>query len=147
MHADHPDSEFIRARAEQMADVDPKRGAAWLAFADLPGQPRTPVAGARYMLTPEPGVAEVSVAVRDDLQHKGIGSGLLVFLAEQARAHGIHKFVASFHTANRGVWSLLARAPFHVTTEMHGAETDVVIDLDAPITDEQPRQPVLATVG
>lgn len=146
-YLDHPDSDFVRSRAQQMADVRPKRGAAWLAFADLPGQPHAPVAGARYIVTSEPGVAEVSIAVRDDMQHQGIGSGLLIFLARQAKRHDIHKLVASFHTANRGVWNVLAHAPFHVTTDVHGAETDVVIDLDAPRATEQPFEPVPAQAG
>ena len=68
------DPELVRREAEHIALVDPARGLGVLAFADLPDQPHAPVAAARYIRTDDPQQAEVSVSVRDDLQHQGIGA-------------------------------------------------------------------------
>ena len=142
-YLDHPDAEVVRREAQVLADVDAKRGGAWIAVADLPGEPNATIAGARYVRTPVTGVAEASVAVRDDLHGQGIGSELLVFIARRAKADGIHKLAASFHTSNRAIWALLASAPFQVATEVHGPQTDVLVDLDGIVVDET-REPVLA---
>jgi RimJ/RimL family protein N-acetyltransferase len=140
---DHPDVEYVHQEAQALAQVDDKRGGAWIAVADLPGEPNATIAGARFVRTPVPGVAEVSVAVRDDLHGQGIGSELLVFIARRAKADGIHKLAASFHTSNRAIWALLASAPFQVATEVHGPQTDVLVDLDGVVVDET-RETVLA---
>lgn len=142
-YLDHPDAEYVRREAQVLAQVDDKRGGAWIAVADLPGEPDAAVGGVRYVRTPVPGIAEVSVAVRDDLHGQGIGSELLVFVARRAKASGIHKLAASFHTSNRAIWALLAAAPFQVATEIHGSQTDVLVDLDGIVVEET-REPVLA---
>lgn len=137
-YLEHPDPGYVRREAQALAQVDPKLGMAWIAVADLPDQPDAPVAGARFVRTRQPGVAEVSVAVRDDLQHQGIGTELLIFAARRAKANGVHKLVASFHTGNRAIWSLLSAAPFSIVTEIHGAQTDLLVDLDGPEINETP---------
>ncbi|MDW8318629.1 MAG: GNAT family N-acetyltransferase [Anaerolineae bacterium] len=126
---ENPDPELVRREAAALAQVDPERGRAWIAFADLPGEPNAPIAGFRFMRTPDPQVAEVSIAVRDDLQRQEVGTRLLLYLAKEARAAGIARLVGTFHTNNRGVWGLLAKSPYPVTTTVHGPETDVVVDL------------------
>lgn len=128
----NPDPEYIRSRAEAMARVDRKAGAAWLAFANLPGEPGAPVASARYMRLPDGQSAEVSIAVRDDQQQQGIGSALLLYLARHARNNGVRRLVATYDTGNRGVWRLVRNAPYAVVTTVHGSETEVVIDLSQP---------------
>lgn len=128
----NPDPVYVQRTAASMAAVDPKAGAAWLAFSDLPGEPDAPVAGARYMRLPDGKSAEVSIAVRDDLQQQGIGAELLLYLARHAKNNGIRQLLASFDTGNKGVWRLVQRAPYAVTTTVHGPETEVVIDLDQP---------------
>lgn len=127
---EHPDPEYVRREAVSLCDVDPQQGMAWIAFADLPQEPNAAVAGARCMRTADPATAEVSIVVRDDLHQQGIGAKLMLLVAEQARAAGIAKLVASFHTSNRAIWGLLASAPYHVTTEVHGAQTEVVVELN-----------------
>ena len=110
----------------------PQAGAAWLAFSDLPGEPDAPVAGARYMRLPDGKSAEVSIAVRDDLHQQGIGAELLLYLVRHAKNNGVQQLLASFDTGNKGVWRLVQRAPYAVTTTVHGPETEVVIDLNQP---------------
>lgn len=127
-----PDPNLVWETAQRMAMVDPAAGSAWLAFADLPGKPNAPVAGARYMRLPDRRSAEVSIAVRDDLQHQGIAAELLLYLARHANNNGVERLVATFDTGNRGVWRLVRSAPYAVITTVHGSETEVVIDLKHP---------------
>ena len=124
-----PDPDYVRREAANLCQMDAARGAAWIAFADLPDQPDAPVAGVRFVRTEDPTTAEVSVAVRDDLHQQGIGGALLLFVARQAQAAGVARIVASFHTSNRAIWALLARAPYHVSTIVHGAQTEVIVEL------------------
>lgn len=129
----NPDPDFIRQRAQHMAMVAPKEGVAWVAFADLPGEPNAPVAGARYMYLPGGRSAEVSVAVRDDLHRQGIGAEMMLYLARHAASHGVKRLTATYDTGNKAVWRLVHGAPFAVMTTVHGPETEVVIDLTQPV--------------
>lgn len=124
------DWQMVEREAEHLSIVDPARGLGLLAFADLPDQPHAPVGGARYVRTEEDEYqAEISVAVRDDLQGQGIGGQLLHNLVLMARAAGVHALVGTFHTANRRIWDLLAESPFQVHTEIDGVQTSLTIDL------------------
>jgi RimJ/RimL family protein N-acetyltransferase len=129
----NPDPDFVRETARRMATVDPKAGAAWLAFADLPGKSNAPVAGARYMRLPDRKSAEVSIAVRDDLHQQGIGSEMLLLLTRHARNNGVERLVATFDTGNKGIWRLVRNAPYLAVTTVHGSETEVAIDLRQPV--------------
>lgn len=124
----NPDPLLVQSEALRLASVDPAEGRAWLAMADLPGEANAPIAGARYVRT-GPGTAEVAVAVRDDLQRRGIGSRLMKFVFEQAVADGIQKIQARFHANNQGIWQLFHYSPFHVTWEMQGSEVDATFFL------------------
>jgi acetyltransferase len=129
----NPDPDLVRREAERLARLEPPADVAWLAFADLPGAPDEPIAGARYVRLPsDPQSAEVAISVRDDLQRQGIGSTLLKFIAEHARRHGIQRLAATFRSENRAVWALLQRAPYRFTWELDGPEVHAAIDLTAP---------------
>ena len=125
---DHPDPERIQREAERLARLGPPLDMAWLAFADLPDQPDAPVAGVRYVRTAADR-AEMAISVRDDVQRRGIGSALLLFVCDQARADGIRHLVATFRGENKGVWALLRHSPYPITRELDGPEVNVVIDL------------------
>lgn len=129
----NPDPDFVRQTAERMATVDPRNGAAWLAFADLPGEPNAPVAGARYIRQTDRKSAEVSIAVRDDLHQQGVGSELLLFLARHAKNNGVERLLATFDTGNKGVWRLVHSAPYAVVTKVHGPITEISIELNQAV--------------
>jgi acetyltransferase len=126
-----PDPELIWEEARRLAQVDPGRDGAWLLFADLPGQANAPVAGVRYIRIDEVS-AEASLAVRDDMQNKGIGAELLRFLIEQARAAGIERLVATVQRGNRPLWRLLKKFPFPLTLDSEGGYTTITADLTRP---------------
>jgi RimJ/RimL family protein N-acetyltransferase len=127
-----PSPELVRREAERLAGLEPPVDFAWLAFADLPGAPDEPVAGARYVrMQDDPTSAEVAISVRDDVQRQGIGSTLLGFMAEHARQHGMRRLVATFRSENRAVWALLRRSPYRVIWDVDGSEVRAAIDLTA----------------
>ncbi len=120
----NPDPELVWSEARRLAQIDPKRDGAWLAFCDLPTQPGAAVGGARYVRLDET-TAEASLAVRDDMQNKGIGIELLRLLVEQARLAGIKKLVASAQRGNRALWHLLERSGLNITYESEGSSTEI----------------------
>lgn len=130
---DDPSPDRVRAEAERLAQLGPPRDMAWLAFADLPGEPNEPIAGVRYDRV-SADTAEVAISVRDDMQRRGIGSELLRFVVEKARAEGFRRLVATYRAENRGIWATLKHSPYPVTREVHGGEIDVAIDLTAPLS-------------
>jgi acetyltransferase len=126
-----PDPERVWAEAERMAQMDPNRDGAWLAFADLPGQSDAPVAGVRYVRFDDE-TAEAALAVRDDRQNQGIGTALLIYLVDQARRAGIQRLVASVQHANRSLLHILRKTELNVTFEPEGSSTLIVADLVDP---------------
>lgn len=124
-----PDPELVLREAQAMADLDPERGCGWLAFADLPDQPDACIAGVRCIRT-DGDVAEVSLAVRDDLQGLGIGSELLRFVGRQAYRMGIRKLAGYVQSDNRPLWLSLRHLGAPQTRESQGAETYVEVDLE-----------------
>jgi GNAT superfamily N-acetyltransferase len=124
----NPDPDLVWAEAQRMADVEPDRGRAWLAFTDLPGQPQAPVGGLRFIRTSET-AAEASLAVRDDLQNQGIGTGLLRFLLEQALEAGLMRLTATISRANRPLFHLIRSSGLDVELEPEGSMTTVTVHL------------------
>ncbi len=129
---DDPDPQRVRQEAERLARLGPPTDMAWLAFVDLPEMTETPAAAVRYVRTTGQGEAELAVAVRDDMQRRGVGSALLLFACLQAQGDGIERLTATFRSENRGVWSLLKRSPFPVSYEVDGPEISAVVDLTGP---------------
>jgi acetyltransferase len=131
----NPDPELVWAEARRLAVIDPEKDGAWLAFADMPGQPAaaeaTAVAGARYMRIEE-NAAEASLAVRDDMQNKGIGTELLKYLLVQAREAGLEKLVATVQRGNRPLWHLLQRSTFPIEYESEGSYSTITAHINAP---------------
>jgi RimJ/RimL family protein N-acetyltransferase len=128
-----PDPELVWSEARRLAQIDPEKDGAWLAFCEMPDQPDSPVAGVRYMRV-DPQVAEASVAVRDDMQNQGIGSELLKFLVERAQEAGIRRLVASAQRGNRALWRLLAKSSLRLEYESDGGYTTITALLVEPET-------------
>ena len=64
---------------------------------------------ARYDRAPGTSTAEVAVAVVDDAQRQGIGSGLLGLLATVGREHGIEELMLIVLPENQSMLGLLRR--------------------------------------
>ena len=126
-----PDPSLVLEEARRMARVKPGRDGAWLAFADLLDRPNAPIGGARYVRLDET-TAEAALAVRDDMQNKGIGTGLLTYLTSQAKEAGITRLVATVQRTNRSLLHILHKSPLKVTFEPEGSSTTIVVHLVEP---------------
>ena len=124
-----PDPELIWSEARRLAQVDPERDGAWLAFADLPDQPGAPIAGMRYMRINQD-TAEASIVVRDDMQQKGIGAELLNYLLIQAKEAGINHLTATVQRGNRPLWRLIQKSPVPIERDSQGSTTTLTAHLD-----------------
>jgi acetate---CoA ligase (ADP-forming) len=91
------------------------------------------VAAASYDGLREPGVAEVAVAVADDLQRRGIGMRMLEQLAAIGADRGIHRFVAEVVADNRPMLGVFDHAGFAVRRE--GSDGEVTVSLDITPTE------------
>ena len=118
----------ILEEARALAEAGYRQGKGFLAFADLPGQPGTPVAGARYIRVGED-AAETAITIRDDFQKKGIGTQLLNILIAEARKEGIRTLIANVSANNRAVIKLLSRYPFPQRREHYGPEISIEFDI------------------
>src|SRR5262245_44519213 len=82
----------LRARmAQQLARVDYDQRFALVATTHRPDGDEHIIGVARYDRAPGTSTAEVAVAVVDDMQRHGVGSGLLSLLARVAHDHGIRE--------------------------------------------------------
>lgn len=119
--------------ATQLVQLNPAQAVVWLAFVDLPEQRSLPVASAYYTRTAAD-EADLTVVVRDDMRGKGIGSRMLYFALDQARADGIRKVASSFASKNEGAWQILQYSPYHITWQPSGEQIEVAIHLQARTT-------------
>ena len=129
--ATEPKEELIWREARRIADVDLEKGVGWLAFAADPENEDEliPIGGMRYM-TVEPGLAEASLTVRDDMQRQGIGSQLMLFMLDYARRHGVERMAAVVQRNNLGMWRLLNHSPVPITRQSEGGGyANVELDL------------------
>ena len=82
------------------------------------GETERVVAIAEYARLRDPAAAEVSFAVADDLQGRGIGMRLLEQLANIAPRYGIERFVARVLPENRPMLSVFMDAGFDVARRL-----------------------------
>ena len=75
--------------------------------------------------------AEVAFVVTDAYQRRGIGPLLLDHLAEVARGHGIHRFVAQTLSENRDMLGIFLTSGFPVDTTSDGGTVSVQFPIDA----------------
>lgn len=125
---ENPDPALVQQEAVEMATVERPENDGWLAFADLPGKPDTPIAGIRYIRTTN-GEAEVAISVRDDMQNKGIGTSLLLFLFDQAKKAGLTRLVALAQRNNRPLLQILAKSPLPIKRTPDGSNVYLEVEL------------------
>ncbi len=124
-----PDPAFVTQTAAELANIDPSTGEAFLAFAEVEHEGLAPIGGVRYVRA-TPTEAEISVAVRDDFQLKGVGTALLMQALHAAREAGIETITATVHLENHSVRSLLRKVPWPVHWDHDsGPYASVRIDL------------------
>ena len=125
-----PDPDWVAQEAARLADVDPEKGAAWLAFADLPGEPAACVGGIRYILGEDGESAEVALVVRDDLHGQGIGTELIRFAGISAYLRGVRRLVGVVQSRNIALWHTLDNLSVPVERRLMGPLTEVAVTLD-----------------
>ena len=86
------------------------------------------VASAGYDRLREPGVAEVSFTVADDLQGRGVATRMLEQLASIAAAEGIQRFDAEVLDDNTSMLRVFERAGFDLRSR--GDFDEVIVSLD-----------------
>jgi acetate---CoA ligase (ADP-forming) len=89
------------------------------------------VAVATYDRLRDPAKAEVSFAVADELQGRGIGTRLLEQLATLAAAHGVERFVATVLTENAAMLRVFADAGFDVTRTYEQGTVELEFEIAA----------------
>ena len=128
---------------EYLTNIDYHDHFAWAAFAiDAPGSPGVGVA--RYIRDPiRPTQAESAVTVLDAYQHRGLGTLLLLLLADQAQRNGITTFVSYILWDNQDVLDALTAAGARIEPDEPGVAR---VEVDIPPAEEPTRLPGLRAV-
>jgi RimJ/RimL family protein N-acetyltransferase len=95
--------------AHRLAQVDYDQRFALVAVTRRPDGQEHILGVARYDRAAGTDAAEVAVAVVDDMQRRGVGSGLLSLLAMVARAHGIRELMLIVLPENQSMLGLVRR--------------------------------------
>jgi acetyltransferase len=95
--------------ARRLARVDHDLRFALVATTHRPDGQEHILGVARYDRVPDSDTAEVAVAVVDDVQRQGIGSGLLGLLVQIAKEHGIRELTLVVLPENQSMLGLLRR--------------------------------------
>lgn len=95
--------------ARRLAQVDHEQRFALVATTHRPDGEEHILGVARYDRAPGTTTAEVAVAVVDDVQRQGVGSGLLSLLVQVAREHGIAELTLIVLPENQSMLGLLRR--------------------------------------
>ncbi|MFE0172875.1 GNAT family N-acetyltransferase [Streptomyces sp. NPDC059002] len=85
---------------------------------------------AEYERTDETGTADISLAVAEDLHHRGIGTLLLEHLVSAARADGITAFTADALAENHEILTVFADLGLRAARRFDGPEVRCSIQLD-----------------
>ena len=113
------------AMARRLARVDYDDRFALVATTHKPDGKERILGIARYDRAPETDTAEVAVAVVDEFQRQGIGSGLLRLLADVGRDHGIEKFSLIVLPENQSMLGLLRRMGWIHEARLHGGVWEI----------------------
>lgn len=119
-------------KLQRLTHVDYRDRMAVIATTDVSSAEQI-VAVARYDRIGET-AAEVAFAVADAWQQRGVGTALLLLLADYARAQGYTTFIACVMAENTRMLYLLGNSGFPLTTASPTGEIDVALDITAPPT-------------
>lgn len=113
---------------EQLTDVDPAQGRAFVAVV-ADGEHREQVVGvSRYSTDADHVHCECAVVVADAWQHRGLGTLLMRHLIEVARGNGIRWMRSVDSAANTAMWELATYLGFHTRRNPDDA-TEVIHEL------------------
>jgi GNAT superfamily N-acetyltransferase len=127
---------FSEQEAHYFLDIDFVNHVALIALADEHDH-STLIGTGRYVVV-EPGKAEVSFAVIDDYQAKGIGSILMRHIAEIGRKARLRELVAEVLADNLAMLKVFERSGLAVTTRRDGTVVHVAMRYpDPPDLDRQ----------
>jgi RimJ/RimL family protein N-acetyltransferase len=121
------------ALAHRLAVVDNKDRFALVAATHRPTGKERILGVARYDRVPNTDVAEVAVAVVDEMQRRGLGGALLAILARAARENGIKIFTLIVLPENQQMLGLLRKMGWIHHAKLSGGVYDISFDL--PETD------------
>ena len=121
------------ALAHRLAVVDNKDRFALVAATHRPTGKERILGVARYDRVPNTDVAEVAVAVVDEMQRRGLGGALLAILARAARENGIKIFTLIVLPENQQMLGLLRKMGWIHHAKLTGGVYDISFDL--PETD------------
>ncbi len=102
-------------RLQEMVAIDYTQQMALVAVTPPEDNPRV-IGVARYFLNPDIRTAEVTLAVRDDYQNKGVGRELLAYLTYLAKKNGLVGFTAAVLVANAPMLRLFRKMGFEIET-------------------------------
>lgn len=106
----HPHEEMQR-----MVDLDYEQSMGLVACEPERGEP---IAMARYDVDPATRLAEIAFVVRDDWQHRGLGTLLMRRMAEIARAHGLPGFCADVLGSNAAMLAVFHKSGLEVRSKV-----------------------------
>lgn len=111
--------------ARRFARVDYDQRFALVATTHRPDGKEHILGVARYDLVPGTTTAEVAVTVVDEVQRRGIGTGLLRLLADVAREHGIEEFSLVVLPENQSMLGLLRKMDWIHDAEFVGGVYEI----------------------
>jgi len=95
-------------------------------------EPATGIVGVARFVRTEARRAEASIAVGDEWQHRGVGTGLLERLASRAREEGITHFVALVLAENRDALELFESLGGATSERRESGNLELLIELPEP---------------
>lgn len=115
--------------AHRLAVVDYDKRFAIVGSTNRPNGKERILGVARYDRVAGADVAEVAVAVIDEMQRRGLGRALLTILAKVAREHGIKTFSLIVLPENQQMLGLLRKMGWIHQAKLVGGVYEIVFDL------------------
>lgn len=116
----------IEREARQLSDLDPEKEAALVATLEQDGSEAI-VASARLARSQNPAEAESAIVVRDDFQNQGLGSHMLILLAQVARSMNIQRLTAWIMAENVHMLHIIRKSGLDVQAETRYGETYISV--------------------